>query len=110
MATPLKFEYEGKEYTLEFNREAVRMAERSGFDVENFDAKVLSNSEDLFYFSFRMHHPEVTMEDAMDILYKGFGGLKAEEVRQLIELFSEPYISLMNVEGNEKNVRRVTIR
>ena len=110
MATPLKFEYEGKEYTLEFNREAIRVAERLGFEIDKFDSKVLSNTEDLFYLAFRMHHPEVKMDEAMKILYEGFGGLQNEEVKQLVELFAEPYSALINVEGNEKNVRRVTIR
>ena len=105
----MKFEYKGKEYTLEFNRATVTMAERAGFTMEDFDQKLMTRIPELFYYAFKMHHPEVTKKLSDEILFEGFNGLTASEMKELGDLYAEPYKTLINTEedGEEKNERKV---
>lgn len=100
---------DGKEYTLEFNRATVADAEDSGLRLDNIDDKMMNNIPILFHYAFKMHHPSITKEETDHILFEEFHGLTADELKQLIELYSEPYGSLINIEGEEKNLRRVKI-
>lgn len=105
----IKFKREnGKDYTLEFTRDSVRYAESRGFRIDEFEEKVLTNTENLFYFAFKAHHPEVTTEEAYKILYDEFGGLSSDEVRNLVEDYVETYTALINEESPKKS-RKVTI-
>ena len=92
----------GKVYTLEFSRDSVRFAEKNGFDLDNL--KPLTGVEDLFYYSFRMHHKFISREEAMKILYEKLGGLPDGLVDRLLELYTVPFNALSSGdEGGEKN-------
>lgn len=112
MAEPLRFQTsDGKEYVLEFNRRTVREAEQAGFDIDELSAKPMTRIPELFYFAFKMHHAFINKKETDRILTEEFGGLKEEELVRLAELYSEPYGTLVfnEEDGEEKNVRRVTI-
>lgn len=100
---------DGTEYTLEFDREAVKYGENTGFKVENFDDKIIVNTERIFYIAFRMHHPDVTKKESDRILYEELCGVTSDELKQLISLYMLPYTALIYEEGTEKNGRRVTV-
>ena len=106
---------DGKEYNLEYTRASVRYGEAIGFKIETFDNKIFTNTEDLFYIGFLKNHADVTKEETYRILYEELGGLKAEEVSDLVTAYMEPYSTLINTDGEPdengkvKNVRRATI-
>lgn len=94
---------DGKEYTLEYNRDAVVAAEEDGFITDDIDVKMMLRIPQLFYFAFYKNHPEVTREKSDDILFNQLGGLSQEMTQRLAELYADAYTSLMNNEGKPKN-------
>lgn len=109
---PLRFEFEGKEYTLEFSRKSVAEAERNGFSMEDLTDHMMVRVPELFFYAFKMHHPFIKKTDTDKILFEGFGGLTSDELKRLGDLYAEPYNALINkLDGEEegKNSRRVTI-
>jgi hypothetical protein len=95
-------------YTLEFNRQAVRFAERSGFDISEVAKFPLTNIPRLFSLSFRMHHRGVTQKEAEDIYENLPNSSKSALLQRLVELYNVPLTSLVSEEedGNdEKNAR-----
>lgn len=88
-----------KVYTLEFSRESIRYAERQGFDLNNL--KPLTGIEDLFYYSFRMHHKFISRDEAMKILYEKLGGVPEGLVDRLLELYTVPFNTLSADESGE---------
>ena len=112
MAEPLRFKtQDGREFILEFNRRTVQLAERSGFDVQKVDEKMMNGIPELFFYAFKMHHAWIKKDETDRILFEEFKGLTTDELKQLVELYAEPYESLVNmaVDGDEKNARSVTI-
>ena len=71
-AKPIEFDFEGKHYTLLFNRRAVQKMEQNGFDLNNAGVKVASCAFELFSGAFYANHPFVNerekerMFDALD--------------------------------------------
>ena len=112
MAEPLRFQTsDGKEYVLEFSRRTVMQAEKSGLSIDNLDTQMMNNIPELFYFAFKKNHSWITKDETDRILFEEFKGLTTDELKQLVELYAEPYESLVNmaVDGDEKNARSVTI-
>ena len=110
MAEPLRFKTsDGKEYVLEFNRRTVSLAEKEGLTIDNIGDKMMSTLPDLFYFAFKMHHAFIKKDETDRILFEEFHGLTEDELKRLVELYAAPYDSLINSEGEEKNLRKVTI-
>ena len=106
---PFVFEIGEKKYTLEFNRNSAKAAERKGLtlqDVLNMSTPATTLPL-LFWAAFKMHHPEVTQEQADKMLNEDFGGLSTEEVQRLISLFVVSYETLLRDEsaGERKNVK-----
>ena len=85
--------------------------QQAGFDIEELSAKPMTRIPELFYYAFKMHHAFINKKETDRILAEEFGGLKEEELVRLAELYSAPYNTLVFTEedGEEKNVRRVTI-
>ena len=110
MVKPVILQFEGgEEYTLEFSRETIAYAEDHGFSKEDFDTKTMVRMPELFFYAFRMHHPEVTREQADGILFNDLGGVSSELAHRLVELYNEGYKSLINVSGKPKNPK-LTVR
>lgn len=95
----------GVDYTLEFNRESVRFAEMRGFDLNDIDKFPMTRIPDLFYYSFRMHHKNVSREKTDKIIFDEFGGignLPDGLMERLIMLYAEPFNGT-NVGDKPKN-------
>ena len=97
----------GKTYTLEFNRDTVRRAERNGFSIDDC-AKFPTLCYDLWYYSFLMHHEREIKRKRTDELLDSVGGITDAPdglFERLGELYAQAYKTL---EGDEKN-RKVTV-
>lgn len=98
----IKFE-DGETYTLEFNRKTVKEAEEAGFRREDAGDKLMTRIPELFYYAFRMHHPNLRKPQTDSILFNDLGGLTDEMIERLIDLFAAPYTTLVNENGTPKN-------
>lgn len=77
-----------KVYELDFNRESVRFVENQGFKIDEvFDFPNI-NIPKLFYFSFRMHHKNVSLNQTAELLDK-MGGLTEKIAVRLIDLYRQ---------------------
>lgn len=90
------------DYTLEFNRDAVKFAEQRGFSIEDVDRYQMTKVPEFFWYAFRWHHPSVSLQQAEDILYR-MGGMTEALGQRLGELWAVPYKALSNT-GDVKNV------
>ena len=106
--TPITLENKdtGRQYTLEFNRASVKRAERLGFNIKDIADKAVSGIEDLFYYSFFMHHGNsVSREQAESILYDELGGMPDGMLDRLAELYAVCLESLYQDEEKAKNAK-----
>lgn len=95
---------QGDIYVLEFNRTAVKFAEARGFKVQALEEGIsLSSIEELFFYSFRMHQPNMSKADTDRILYEELGGLREGMIERLVELYLKPFNTLMTTEDSVKN-------
>lgn len=94
----------GNIYVLEFNRSSIKFAEARGFKVQALEEGVsLSGIEELFFYSFRMHQPEVSKAETDKILYDELGGLREGMLERLVELYLAPFNTLITTEDSAKN-------
>ena len=101
---PIKLKFkDGKEYTLEFSRETVAEAEEGGFKRFDFMDKIMTRSTEIFYYAFKMHHPDITKEETDEILFEDLGGMPNGMLDRLTDLFNAPYDALINETGEPKN-------
>ena len=101
---PIVLRYEdGTVYTLEFSRETVEHAERSGFKRSEIENHEMTQIPLLFFLAFKMHHPTMTREKANKIYFEDLGGISQPLSERLIELFNAPYNDLFNESGETKN-------
>lgn len=94
---------DGKEYRLEFDRKTVEYSERMGFNTDDIEHKMMIRVPELFWFSFRKNHPEVTKEESDKILFDELGGTTEQMTERLVQLYADAYMSLVNNEGKPKN-------
>lgn len=95
----------GVDYTLEFNRESVKFAEARGFDISDVSKFPMTKLPELFFYSFRMHHRNVSRERTDRILFDDLGGMPEGMGERLGELYAAPFEALTNNAnaGEEKN-------
>lgn len=97
----------GKVYELDFNRASLVFAERRGFEVENAIKYPITGLRELFYYSFRMNHKEVSREKADEIFDRWGGAIPKKLVDRLIQLYLQAQNAnsvLMDDEEPAKNV------
>lgn len=102
---PVELEIGDKVYTLDFTRNSIKYAEQHGFAMrEDFGEKPVSDMTNLFYFSFRANHPEVTEEES-DEIFEMLKGQAMPVITRLAELYAAQYVSLFGDEsdGEAKN-------
>lgn len=94
-----------KKYTLDFDRESCEWAENHGFSVDDLAAgkTEIRLFSDLFYYSFRKNHPNVTRQQANKILFEEMGGMPEGMLERLAELYVQPYNALVQSEDAAKN-------
>lgn len=103
MAKQIKFEFEGKEYTLEFTRKSIETMERQGFIASEITEKPVSTLPALFAGAFLAHHRFVK-RDVIDRIFDKLTN-KQELIGKLAEMYNEPIEALMDEpEEDEGNV------
>lgn len=98
-------------YTLEFSRATVAFAERQGFQLNPFNfeemlaSKPIEVLENLFYYSFQMHHRGINKSVTDKILHDDLGGMSTALMERLMALHTQAYEGIVNVndEGKPKN-------
>lgn len=119
--TPIVFkgvgEFEGREYTLEYNRRTVVKAEKAGLDINAVESKPMTMVYIMWWGAFLMHHPYIKQEQTDKILDDQFGGIsglanvtndKGESlIEHLGKLYSAPFQTLIPDEGEGANPRTV---
>lgn len=100
MAKQLVFTCDGKEYTLAFTRNTVKLMEANGFNVDELRAKPNTQVEKLFAGAFLAHHKH-TKPDVIDGIFKKMGN-KDELLVKLVEMYNEPLEALF-AEPDEGN-------
>ena len=106
---PIILNVDGTEYTLEFSRTSVAYAEQNGFNIRDIDEKMMTRIPELFYYAFKMHHPDVKRAVTDRIFFDELGGIDEAVADRLVELYAEPYKTLSNDTGKPKNPK-VTVR
>jgi hypothetical protein len=93
-----------EQYTLEFSRDTVRFAEVHGFEWDDVGKYPMTKIPEIFYYSFRMHHPNIARANT-DKLLELMGGMSAKFLARLRELYDAPFLTLINTgdETNSKN-------
>ncbi len=103
MAKTITIPFEGREYTLEYNRDAVKLMERAGFDVDLIRSKPMNMLPMLFEGAFHMHHRRADK----DVIRKMFDKIKGKDelMAALLEMYNEPLSALFDEpEEDEGNV------
>lgn len=114
--TPIVFkgigDFEGREFTLEFNRKTVVKAEKAGLNLQEIDSKPMTMVGIMFWAAFLYHHPWITQEQTDKILDEQFGGVEGlgtienDEGENLVthlgRLYSEPFSTL--IPSNEEGI------
>lgn len=97
----ITFEFEGKEYTLEYTKNSVRQMERRGFVLEELTSKPINNFLDLFAGAFLSKHPQVKREKIEEI-YESLHG-RQKLINALVDMYTETIEYLIDEcdEGNE---------
>ncbi len=100
MAKQLTFNYNGKDYTLEFTRATVRMMEADGFVANDIESKPMTVLPDLFRGAFLAHH-RFEKRPVIDEIYTHMTN-KPLLIEKLAEMYNEPISSLLDepAEGN----------
>ena len=92
-----------REYTLEFDRDAIRFAEGRGFRIQDVDDYSMTKVPEFFWYAFRMHHKNVALNQAEEIL-REIGGLTEPIAQRLLELWYQTYNALGNEETKNPDV------
>ena len=95
MGKQITFEYNKKEYTLEYTRESVKQMEREGFVASDIVTKPMLTLPKLFAGAFKAHHKYDTKQKEIDALFELFKNKQAL-VEKLAEMYAEPIETLMD--------------
>lgn len=100
MAKTIKFEFERKNYVLEFTRETVKQMEAAGFQLSFAKTKPVTFADTLFAGAFLAHHRSVANQD--ELLQKMFTKLGRREklIEKLTDMYLEPALSLYDESEN----------
>lgn len=94
MNTKINLTYNETKYTLEFNRDVVKMLEQSGFKLDEFLDKPMTNIELVFSGAFLVNHKNITQTTIDSI----FNSLKNKQglIVELQKMVRECYDSLLD--------------
>ena len=103
MNTKINLTWNGEKYTLEYNRATVRLLEQSGFVLDEFLKKPMTNIELVFAGAFLKNHKNLSQNIIDDIFEKL--PKKTELMVTLQKMIQETYDSLLEEpnEGDEGN-------
>lgn len=102
MNKQLRFNYQDKEYCLEYTRKSVEQMEKSGFVASDIKDKPMTTLPALFAGAFLANHRFVKQEVINDIYSKMTN--KGDLIGKLAEMYNEPIMALVDepeeAEGN----------
>ena len=103
MNTKINLTWKGETYTLEYNRASVKLLEQSGFVLEEFLKKPMTNIELVFAGAFLKNHKKVP-QTTIDDIYAKLPN-KDKLIVELEKMVQETYESLLEEpdEGDEGN-------
>ena len=103
MNKQLSFEFDGKDYKLEYTRRTVSEMEKKGFIASEITDKPMSTLPALFAGSFLANHRFVK-QDVIDTIFSKMTN-KEDLIGKLAEMYNEPIMALVEEpEDNEGNV------
>ena len=102
MNTKIKLTHNGQEYILEYDRMSVKLLESSGFVLDEFLEKPMSNIELAFTAAFVKNHKKTSQTTIDEI----FAGLKDKTglITMLSKMIRETYDALLEDGSDEGNV------
>lgn len=104
MAKTIHLKFEGKDYDLEYNRDAVRVLESTGFVADELFTKPVTMLPMLFYGAFMAHHKGIKRKE-VERIYDNLQG-RSDLIGVLIEMYRDTVSSLMvddTEDGEEGN-------
>lgn len=108
MNKKIEFDYKEKHYVLEYNRDAIMVMEKQGFDLDQYTSKPMTMINLAFQGAFIKNHRGVNGATVQEIFDKL--GDKENLSNQLIEMISETYTSLFEEsKGDGKNISWKTV-
>ena len=103
MAKQLRFNYQNKEYVLEYTRKSVEMMEKKGFVASDIETKPMTVLPALFAGAFLANH-KYEKPEVIETIYSKLTN-KQELIGKLAEMYNEPIVALVDEpEENEGNV------
>ena len=102
MKKQIRFEYEGKEYTLEFTRESIKQMEREGFILDDVIRKPMLTLPVFFAGAFKAHHKFDTKQKKIEEMFEKFTNKEAL-FSKLLEMYQYPMETLIDDDVNEGN-------
>lgn len=104
MSKQLNFEFEGKQYCLEYPRKSVASMEQNGFRASDISDKPMTVLPSLFAGAFLAHH-RYLKRDIIDSIFDKMKD-KGELIGKLAQMYNEPIEAYMEepeeAEGNVK--------
>lgn len=100
MSKQLTFNYDGKDYTLEFTRRTVAEMERKGFIASDITDKPMTTLPALFAGAFLAHHRYVK-PDVIDTIFSKLTK-KEDLIGKLAEMYNEPILTLVEEPEEDK--------
>jgi len=70
MSKKIEFEYEDKKYILEYNRDAIKIMEKQGFDLNSFTEKPMLMLDIAFQGAFIKNHRTINLKKCVLILFQ----------------------------------------
>lgn len=99
MSKKIEFEYEGIKYCLEYSRDAIKLMEKQGFDINRFMTQPMLSLDLAFEGAFIKNHRNIRAGKIKEI-YDALGQ-KRELANELLDMISETYNTLF--EDDEDN-------
>jgi len=100
--------YDGKEYTLEYNRQSVRTMEGQGFILEDVTKMPMTMIPLLFAGAFIKNHKGLKRQ-LIDDIFDAIGN-KTELMQALIELYAETLSTLTDDQEDQGNVSWAVVK
>jgi hypothetical protein len=105
MNKKIEFNYEGKDYTLEYDRKAIQLMEGNGLEITKIEDKPYSSIQILWQGAFLKNHKNEKTETIEEI-YKRIPN-KSELNKGVISMFNETYYSLIGDSEGEDNSKNI---
>lgn len=105
MNKKIEFNYDGKDYVLEYNRKAVEIMENNGLKIKEIEDKPLSTINILWAGAFLKNHKN-EKADTIQKIYESIPN-KMELNAALVEMFSETYLMEIGDSDNVDETKKV---